>query len=328
VSQDRRHHFVPAFYLAQFTSALSQEADLWVFDLEQNRSWKSTPRGAGHQRDFNRLDVPGLDPLAVEKDIFGTVESLAAPVIKGWCSRANGTLSLARPAFATTIDEISAVISFIAAQTIRVPQVRERIDRFNVQLARMVLDLTIESDASFAKAQEDNEHLRDSTREDVRELLRDPEFNISLDNAGYMQSLLPAMNDICELLALRSWRIVCAPSGGPDFICCDDPVVLLPPGAGFGMPGSTVCVPLSSRHVLWGGDFAPGRRPAPNVGVAAGSARSVAFVNGSIIRRSHRYLYAASQDFLWLENDGRIRKFADLRREHRAEARGRRYNEK
>lgn len=321
MAQDRRHHYVPAFYLAQFTETQSQEGDLWVFDGKQNRSWKSTPRGSAHEKDFNRIDVPDVDPLAVEKEIFGTVETIAAPVIRGWCSRANGVFTLGMPGFATTIDELSAIFTFIAAQSIRVPRMRESIDKFHTDIARRIMALTSRSDEVFAKAQESNEHLRDLTRDDLRELLEDPGFKVTIDTAGYFQSLLPAMTPITDLLGARKWGIIRAPSMGTGFICSDDPVVLLPPkdahpffGTGFGTPGSIVCLPLSPRHALWGIELEPGRRPLLNVAVISGSDRTVATVNRSVLVHSHRFLYAASEDFSWLRDDNAIGSFEDLRK--------------
>lgn len=124
---------------------------------------------------------------------------------------------------------------------------------------------------------------------------------------------------VADLLGARKWGISLAPSGGPDFICSDDPVVLLPPedahpffGTGFGTPGSIVCLPLSSRHVLWGIELEPGRKPILNVVVIAGSDRSVASMNRSVILHSHRFLYAASNDFVWLTNHGQLGGFKDL----------------
>ena len=80
MAQDRKHHYVPAFYLAQFTESRSDDGNLWVFDGQQIRSWKSTPRETGHERDFNRIDVPDVDPLAIEKDVFGTLARTASDI--------------------------------------------------------------------------------------------------------------------------------------------------------------------------------------------------------------------------------------------------------
>lgn len=320
LSESRRHHYVPAFYLAQFTETRTQEGALWVFDGKEIRSWKSTPRTTGHERDFNRIDVPDVDPLGIEKDIFGKVEDLAAPVITRWCSRASGTLTVGVPSFAVTFEEFAAIVTFIAAQWIRVPRMRESIDRFHTQKARGLMEKTSKSKADFARTKAKNEHLRNVSWKDMRELL-DDNFTVKINTAGYFQRLLPLMDPITDLLGARKWGIFLAPSGGPDFICCDDPVVLLPPGdgpssseVGFGTPGSAVCIPLSARHALWGTELVPGRRPILDVDVLLGTDQFVPMSNSLMIQHSSRFLYAGSADFSWLRDDDHIGDFEDLRK--------------
>jgi hypothetical protein len=195
------------------------------------------------------------------------------------------------------------------------------------------MELTSESDETFARAQASDENLRDLTREDLQELLTDPTFAVKIDTASYFQSLLPTMDPITDLLGARKWAIICAPSKGPDYICSDDPVVLIPPenahpffGTGFGTPGSIVCIPLSSRHALWGIELEPGRKPILDVVVILGTDRSVATVNRTIVAGAHRFLYAGSDDFSWLRDDSQIGNFVDLKRtrekgEHRGSRR-------
>ncbi len=66
--QPRKHHYVPQFYLAGFTKNDCKEGDLYVLDKEQGKTWKSTPKGSAHKRDFHAIDPePGGDPMAVEK---------------------------------------------------------------------------------------------------------------------------------------------------------------------------------------------------------------------------------------------------------------------
>ena len=47
-NRPRKHHYVPAFYLAGFTMSGSDEDRLCVFDQSQIKSWPSSPRNAGH----------------------------------------------------------------------------------------------------------------------------------------------------------------------------------------------------------------------------------------------------------------------------------------
>jgi hypothetical protein len=67
LSEPRAHHFVPQFWLAGFTETGQKDGRLWITDLKKGKQWKSTPRKAGHRRDFYRFSDPQLDPVAAEK---------------------------------------------------------------------------------------------------------------------------------------------------------------------------------------------------------------------------------------------------------------------
>lgn len=66
-SEPRKHHIIPAFYLAGFTVTDSQTGMLRIFDQRDAKSYKSIPRMACRQTDFYRVDEPGVDPNAMEK---------------------------------------------------------------------------------------------------------------------------------------------------------------------------------------------------------------------------------------------------------------------
>ena len=47
--EKRRHHYVPEFQLAFFTSDGTKDADFYVFDLDQKIIRKSTPHNEAHK---------------------------------------------------------------------------------------------------------------------------------------------------------------------------------------------------------------------------------------------------------------------------------------
>ena len=73
----RKHHFVPQSYLAGFTD----DGKLTVFDLESRKTFRTTPRKVATKRDFNRIDVHGLPPDAVEQAL-GDFEGRAISTIR------------------------------------------------------------------------------------------------------------------------------------------------------------------------------------------------------------------------------------------------------
>jgi hypothetical protein len=66
-SEPRKHHVVPAFYLAGFTQNDSSKGVLHVFDYTRGKRYESTPRKACRETDFYRVEEPGIDSNLIEK---------------------------------------------------------------------------------------------------------------------------------------------------------------------------------------------------------------------------------------------------------------------
>ena len=62
----RRHHYVPQAYLAAFTSTGEKDGQFYVLDVETGRAFRTSPLNVGAQRDFNRVEVDGHPPDAIE----------------------------------------------------------------------------------------------------------------------------------------------------------------------------------------------------------------------------------------------------------------------
>src|SRR5713101_4902026 len=77
----RRHHFLPQFYLAGFTYSASRDDFLWVLDQSEAKQWRARPAEIAHQRDFYRVDLPGVAPDSIER-AFSIFEARAAPIVK------------------------------------------------------------------------------------------------------------------------------------------------------------------------------------------------------------------------------------------------------
>ena len=62
----RKHHYVPQAYLAAFTSTGTKDGQFFVLDVESGRAFRTSPGNVAAQRDFNRVDIEGHSPDAVE----------------------------------------------------------------------------------------------------------------------------------------------------------------------------------------------------------------------------------------------------------------------
>jgi hypothetical protein len=74
----RKHHFVPQFYLRGF---VGKEDQLFVIDRPSRRTFRTAPKNVAAERDFNRIDVAGMDPNAIEKAL-AEFEGKVAPALE------------------------------------------------------------------------------------------------------------------------------------------------------------------------------------------------------------------------------------------------------
>jgi len=65
----RRHHYVPQFYLRGFSLPRKKVPQVEVFDRNRWAPFQSPIANIAAERDFNRIDVEGLDPNAFEEAI-------------------------------------------------------------------------------------------------------------------------------------------------------------------------------------------------------------------------------------------------------------------
>ncbi|MGY1855468.1 DUF4238 domain-containing protein [Modestobacter sp. SYSU DS0290] len=80
-SEPRKHHIIPAFYLAGFTRRGLKTDRLNVFDYATGKRYGSTPLKACRKTDYNRVDEPGFDPNETEQ-MLSRVEADLAPAVQ------------------------------------------------------------------------------------------------------------------------------------------------------------------------------------------------------------------------------------------------------
>lgn len=307
----RRHHHVAAFHLARFTESGGQGGTLHVYDLQRRQRYQRTPKTTGHERDFYRIDVDGVDPLAFEKEFLRDVEGPAARAIERVIVAARGAVNAGLRLFRVAPEDLLALLTFMAVQAMRGPNQRASFDRLTTQLAKEAVRHLARDKAAFARRKASDPSLADLTFEDVRQMLRDPTFMLKTDTTTQLQMALPAVPSIVEQLVLRTWSIAIAPRGAPPFICTDNPVITLPgPDTPMGIPcgfatrGSSVVMPLSRTEVLTGIRPEPPEPSTTHLGVHYVDAGDVGTLNGLLVNFAHRYVYCCDDDFVLAGLDG------------------------
>lgn len=229
MSQPRKHHFLPQFYLRGFS------AD----GISLQQIWKRSERSVGCRikdlaaiRDFHELDFDGAtDPLAIEREL-ATVEG----------EMATDMASLLRDGIANS-RALVQTIGFVALQRMRVPAVKRHIEQS--------LGATIRA---TAKALE--RHGRFPPRPSgFKEELKIDNLIFQVSNWKCMELMfgMGANPDLIDIMCGMRACLLRAPAGS--FVTCDQPVALYratrsPYGVGPASRDVEISVPLSSTALL------------------------------------------------------------------------------
>ncbi|RZI39825.1 DUF4238 domain-containing protein [Herbaspirillum sp. HC18] len=65
-NQARNHHWVPQCYLKGFAKSRGKSAKLFVIDAIERKTFQTIPRNVASERDFNKIEVDGVDPNHIE----------------------------------------------------------------------------------------------------------------------------------------------------------------------------------------------------------------------------------------------------------------------
>jgi hypothetical protein len=293
--RERRHHYLPQFYLAGFTDKGTKKGHLWVLDHETRGQWIAKPDDVAIECDLYRLDPAREAPLTVER-VLETIESKAAPVIR----------NIARNHEMPDGEDYLALMEFIAAMVVRVPRLRNQdyraISEF-VERGKKMSEWTkghpwkIVSSPPSPGSQEGPS---------LKDLAAVTESKDEFTHQLHVPSMFTVIPGLVPFLAARHWTIWLAPSADADFICSDSPIFLqwitpVPPfySPGFGLGNTYLTFPLSRRVALAAAFEIPG-------GTLHATREQVAAFNSSTAASSERFLFSRHKDFLFQKRDGSV----------------------
>lgn len=265
MSDPKRHHYLPACYLAGFTAARHRDSPFAVYDRDKDEFRTQTPDGSAFQRFYYaRTAADGTRDLSIER-FFSQLEGGAKPIVD----------ALERGS-AVEPHERQTLALFIAFLHTRVPKFDRRLNEIG-----NVMDRVLRGD-----------NLRATSPDDISSRSPDNERETTLD------MMLKMASDLREHFCQFNWHIAHAEANS-DFVTTDAPVVVLPPpdwnrlrGYGFATPGASTVVPLTARCALLMEGNSAGLRHAPMLG------EEVWANNASIIARSERYAFARDGSYL------------------------------
>lgn len=307
----RNHHWVPQCYLKGFARSRSKNAQLYVADFDTKRQFMTVPRNVAAARDFNRIDIDGVDPNHVESGVAVFEGSLAKALER-----------ICRDREVLDAEDLNLVWNLIALLAVRSPGMRENIRQAHEQVMKRMMGLTLATkeryEHSFAEAARAgvlNAH-DILPYERMRDFFDRDQYSIAVSTTHHVQQELKLAHAVLPLLGRRNWLLVRASAGTGGFVTSDHPAVLQwtdPPEQAFGSPGfglsnTEVLFPLSHDLALIGNfDGADS--------VIDANERQVAIFNAVIIGHRGRQIYARDDRFRYMMRDGVLRRGADVLRD-------------
>jgi hypothetical protein len=241
-NRPRKHHYVPAFYLAGFTESGSRTDRLFVFDQGQIKSWPSTPENSAHQRDYNSIDLgPEVDPAYFESNVLAKAEGEFSRVIRESISEQ------ALPAGA----DFNVLMNFVAVTMARTPRIRQLTNQVTDLLLKKIVLERVASEEGWKDFRrcctEAGVDLADpGTADEFREFILSKQYSIDLDQTSHVKFLIDSVTKALPLLHERHWSLAFSSAGMADFVCSDAPITLIP-GDGFVESDE---VHLANQHTL------------------------------------------------------------------------------
>ena len=299
MSGSRHHHYLSQCYLKGFTQGSAKNSKLTVLDLKSHARFETIPRNVGGMRDFNRIEIAGVDPEIVEK-AQADFEGKVATALKKLDASSN---------FSGETKNI--ILELIGMLAIKSPEMRRHLAEPQIKVAKLMMAMNLESkerwESQVAKFKKSTgEDLPgDATFEEVKSAFEQGALEVSVSKEHQIQMELVGVREITNLLHQRNWLLLKPEDEAGEFITTDNPVSLAfnkPASStfvspGFGLPDTMVYFPVSKNLALVG-EF------GGEVGVRAADKYLVATLNSKVIVNSYQRVFASKCNFNYIAKGG------------------------
>jgi hypothetical protein len=298
-NQARNHHWVPQCYLKGFAKSRSKNAKLFVIDTIERKTFPTIPRNVASERDFNKIEVAGVDPNHIESG-YAHFEGRVDKALERLCaSRQFGDA-----------EDRNLILNLIALLAVRNPLMRENSRQFQERVLKQMMQLMVAKEehyeARLQRAKRDGDVSADAelSYEAMRDFVERDRYTIEVPTTRHVEQELKLVDTVLPLLGARKWQLLRAPTNAGGFVTSDHPVVLLwsePKdrgpfhSPGFGLRGTEVIFSVSSELAMVG--TFEGQDDVVDVEPGI-----VALVNGIIIAHSNRQIYARDDRFWYVQD--------------------------
>lgn len=296
----RNHHYIPQFYLKGFTPGGRKKDMLWVLDLEQQKQWKSKPKGVGAARDFNSIDIKGVERDAVEK-AYSEFESIVSEALTRISQQERFLHS-----------DLVLLVEFAALLMTRNNAMRDTLEDAQQQMLWLLLQQSVVSKETWDVSQQSFRRdgvpvLSELSYEDAKQLVQEG-FEYTVPRTEHVLRELSVTKSAFKMLMQREWTLYIAKNDSTGFVCSDRPVfcwwtMLMPEGIhppGLEETDAIVSFPLSRNMALvgrLGGEGSIVRDVDDDI---------VGEINTRTVHSAESQVYSSQKDFICRAADGKL----------------------
>lgn len=138
-SRPKKHHYVPAGYLAQFTQRGSgRDSELFAFDLKTGEQRQSTPGNEGYKKYLYKIN--GDDPLAIEHALATLDEDFANELLPSIVSSQE---------LPSSQERMGSLLTFVGLQAVRTARFIGAMRDHDDELMRGLVDMIAHEEGRF-----------------------------------------------------------------------------------------------------------------------------------------------------------------------------------
>lgn len=304
MTKPRRHHFLPQCYLKGFAVKREKAFQTNVYDARQRRQYRTNIINIAVESDFDRIEVPGHSPDAIELAL-SKFESELEPAIQ----------AIVLEKSLDDFDAKSVLLNFMCLIALRNPRFRERMRSFKERLSKVILSTSLATPERWqtmvARAQ-DAGYLTGNkvAYEDALKFFEADACRIEVTTTHHTHNEFHAFDDLLKTFFARRWILLEAPDSSGGFITSDHPMCLIwsskqramwPPG--YGSRGTEALFPLSQSFAL------AGTFEGEDEHIVVRD-RTVADFNGIIASKAEWHVYSRDMGFRFTSSDGAPRQKA------------------
>lgn len=296
----RGHHFIPQCYLNGFIDPKQQGNKLYVIDkIEKKQYGPIETEKVGKQRDFNRVDIEGIDIDKFEKS-FSKFEGDVAKALD-WIKN-NRDIPEG--------EYYILILNLIALLSVRNPQTRRYIQEAQTQVLKVMSQMIVSSpelyDSYIQKIKESGKDIPDDvTFEDFKDYIDKDRYDIQYEYGYNLNLELHAIDNLLPYLFKRNWSLLIVSENAGYFVCSDYPVSILQKtkhgsclnSTGYGLANTEVVFPINKEMAFSGIFDGTSRVIEVNEEIVAG-------INGRTVQLAERQIYSSEKRFKYLTFNG------------------------